>query len=265
MDSKIILGRLLQRFIDEKSSQYMDYNKFGLIEVKANSIIVSRENGSDTPIPFKKLVSAIEAYQNSPDLYDTGPSSLRNIGLTHITSPIHSILHLLPKEIFSCPDVPMKAVRVNDAFRKKSIGDFGESFAIKALQEKGYINIQNLNSITNNSSFADILAQKDGKQYVISVKARNKYRRGAGENDSYNLGKDHFVHAKRAETIYNAEAYWMAIAFDIKTFSVYLGSLKELNMSKYISIPKCKKGIIGECLVLDKEHNLDWSSFTNQR
>lgn len=60
MDSKIILGRLLQRFIELGSTQYQNLNAFGFIELKSTHVVVSRENGADTRIDFTKIISAIE-------------------------------------------------------------------------------------------------------------------------------------------------------------------------------------------------------------
>ena len=100
MEAQIILGRILQKFIDNGFSKYLDYNRFGFIELKNSSVIVSREAGDNTPDPFKDMIIAIKGYQNNISLYDEGPSSIRTLGITHITSPIHSLLHLLPKEVY---------------------------------------------------------------------------------------------------------------------------------------------------------------------
>jgi hypothetical protein len=100
MDSKIILGRILQKFIDLKVSKYQDYNEFGFVNLTGTSVLVSRENGADTNIPLNKIITAIEGYQNNLELYNQGPSELRDLGISHITSPIHSLLHLLPNEVY---------------------------------------------------------------------------------------------------------------------------------------------------------------------
>ncbi len=44
MDSKIILGCLLQKFIDLQVSQFADYNEFGFVSLSVSSVTVSREN-----------------------------------------------------------------------------------------------------------------------------------------------------------------------------------------------------------------------------
>jgi len=97
MDSKILLGKILQKFKDQGFSKYADYNSFGYLAEDNNSITVSRENGDDTKIPFAKILIAIEAYKHDSNLYGEGPSVLREFGITHITSPIFSMTHLLSK------------------------------------------------------------------------------------------------------------------------------------------------------------------------
>ena len=37
-------------------------------------------------------------YQHEITNYDKGPDALRDLGITHINSPIHSLLHLLSRE-----------------------------------------------------------------------------------------------------------------------------------------------------------------------
>jgi hypothetical protein len=100
MNSKIILDRILQRFVEQGYAQVEGYNHFGYINLKEAVVTVSRENGNETPIPFKKILIAIEGYQMKPEDYNTGPHALRTYGLTHITSPIFSLLHLLPISVY---------------------------------------------------------------------------------------------------------------------------------------------------------------------
>ncbi len=98
MDSKILLGKILQRFADQKIAQVEGYNSFGYIRETDNTVFVTRENGADTPIPFDRIVIGIEAYKSRPELYNQGPTGLREFDITHITSPIWSLLHLLLPE-----------------------------------------------------------------------------------------------------------------------------------------------------------------------
>jgi hypothetical protein len=148
--------------------------------------------------------------------------------------------------------------------RKKSLGELGELFAIKALVDKKFDRIRNLNDNHMNEKFADIECEKDGVRYVISVKARNKYQKNGKLNSRYNLGSALYDKALSAEKKYNASAYWIAIQFDYKSFSIYFGSVKELNESKAIPVDKCEKGKIGEIWVYNKRHYFDFEFYTNR-
>jgi len=101
MDSKILLGRIIKKLIDQHYSQFADYNRFDFVELKKTSIVVKRENGGNAFLSFNVLLTAIDVYQANTEKYDKGPSELRTDGITHVTSPIFSLLHLLPKESYS--------------------------------------------------------------------------------------------------------------------------------------------------------------------
>lgn len=155
--------------------------------------------------------------------------------------------------------------RKKEALRKKSLGELGELFAIKALVDNLFERIVNLNDQKMNYPFADLYAEKEGKKYVISIKARNKYRKNNKLNAFYNIGTKAYEKAEAAEIEYGAEAYWMAIQFDDLTYSVYFDSLKKLNHHNSIPIRKCQEGIVGECFVKDKRHYFDFGFFGNEK
>jgi len=69
--------------------------KFKYISHNDNKVEVSREKGKDTPIYFRDLARAIEAVRKDHIVYSEGPSRLRKHGLTHVTSPLWALLHLL--------------------------------------------------------------------------------------------------------------------------------------------------------------------------
>jgi len=100
MDEKILLGRILQQFIIHKYAQHPGYNKFEYVKYSKSAIYVTREEGKDTAISFAKILVGIKGYQFDLSMYDEGPAKLRELGLTHITSPIFALLHLLPKDAY---------------------------------------------------------------------------------------------------------------------------------------------------------------------
>jgi len=158
-----------------------------------------------------------------------------------------------------------KSVSKKEAMRKKALGELGELVALKTLVDNGFEKISHLNDTKRrNFPFADLLAEKDGKKYAISVKARNKFQKNGTLNSRYNLKQTH-VAAVENELV--ADAYWMAIQFDKNSYSVRFGSVMELKDSEGRSLSGIPMGgdcAYGEEWVKDKPHYFDFSFFTNQ-
>ncbi len=152
---------------------------------------------------------------------------------------------------------------IKEAARKKSLGELGELFALKALVDQKFDKIRNLNDQIMNEKYADILCEKDGVNYVLSVKARNKYQKNGKLNSRYNLGTNAYINAKFVENKYNAKAGWIAVQFDRNSFSIYFGLLDDLENSKAIPVDKCEKGLVGEIWELNKRHYFDFEYYTN--
>ena len=152
-----------------------------------------------------------------------------------------------------------------EALRKKSLGELGELFGIKALVDNSFERVINLNDKKMNYPYADLYAEKENKKYVISIKARNKYQKNNSLNSHYNLGNNAYLKAKAAENEYGAVAYWMAVQFDELIYSIYLGSLDELNQRNAIPVRECEEGKVGTCLVKDKRHYFDFGFFGNKK
>ncbi len=147
--------------------------------------------------------------------------------------------------------------------RTKSLGALGELIAIKVLVDKGFERIQNLNDKKANFPYGDLLAEKDGIRYVISVKSRNKYQRdGASLNDRYKLGNNCYENAKAAAEHYDAVAYWMAIQFDNDKYTVYFGSLAQLEGKKAIPMSEPHLGQY-KCLAHNQKHGIDFRPYSN--
>lgn len=98
MESAVLLKSILKRFKERGIAQFKGYNRFGYLGETESAVTVSRESGKDTPVSFKKILQGIEAYQKVNELYDMGPSVLREYGITHVTSPVYALLHLIDKE-----------------------------------------------------------------------------------------------------------------------------------------------------------------------
>ena len=95
-DPKELVQEIIEKFREKKIARGQRAS-FGYIRETSNAVIVSRENGDDTRVPFKKIELAIEFYRDHLEDYDEGPVKLRKCGLTHITSPIWALIHLISK------------------------------------------------------------------------------------------------------------------------------------------------------------------------
>ena len=156
-------------------------------------------------------------------------------------------------------------VEKKEALRKKSLGELGELFGIKALVDASFERVVNLNDKKMNYPFADLYAEKENKRYSISIKARNKYQKNHTLNSRYNLGNNAYKKVQAAEIEYGAEAHWMTIQFDVNTYSIYFGSLHELNQRNAIPVRECEQGAVGTCLVRYRRHYFDFEFFGNKK
>jgi len=98
MQTSQIIRQIVKRFQQQGYAQVPGYNRFDYVGKGESYVIISRENGNDTKIPFSKLAESIEAVRKDFRVYSEGPSKLRQYGITHITSPLWALLHLCTLE-----------------------------------------------------------------------------------------------------------------------------------------------------------------------
>jgi hypothetical protein len=71
--------------------------------------------------------------------------------------------------------------------RTTRLGRLGEVLAAERLEAHGFSEVENLNTKRVNAPFADLVAFRGSRQFLISVKTRNERRQGGERrNDSYN-------------------------------------------------------------------------------
>ena len=146
---------------------------------------------------------------------------------------------------------------VTDRFKK--LGDIGEAIAVTLLQEAGFTDIENLNSsLGANVKYFDIRAKRGKKNYVVSVKARNKFENSGKLNSRYKLFDDPKSVMVEAKTKYNCEVAWVTVAVDIPngTLDAYFGPLASLEGNKK-GVPMSEKAIgsyerLAFCFSLEK-------------
>ena len=85
---------------------------------------------------------------------------------------VEGLLMMYPPKVTDAADAkkserPDSRDRKKEASRKKSLGELGELFAIKALVDEEYDRIRNLNDVQMNEAFADIYCEKGDQRLVI--------------------------------------------------------------------------------------------------
>ena len=130
----------------------------------------------------------------------------------------------------------MFVARINPD-RDRLVGGTGELLAKHLLEIAGFKNIQNLNDVKANFPFGDIVAERGGKKFVISVKARNKRTRSGKLNSRYTLGDNQVYNlAEKVSRMLGGTPAFLAIQLDnLKgCYSGYFGELTLLNGNRGI-------------------------------
>ena len=92
--TEVVIEKIIARF---KKNGYAQgpINRFGFVSQSVKHVVISRERGKNTPIPFNKIDEAIIAVRKDHKVYSEGPTRLGKHGLTHITSPLWALINLL--------------------------------------------------------------------------------------------------------------------------------------------------------------------------
>jgi Holliday junction resolvase-like predicted endonuclease len=142
--------------------------------------------------------------------------------------------------------------------RTTRLGRLGEELAAERLKANGFSHVTDLNAGQPKNAYGDILATRDGRRFLISVKTRNEMRQGgAKRNESYNLVQ--IRHSRNAELkrqgkdpnevtrmllrevvdlakSRDAEPAWVVVTVRPKaaTYSAYFGVLSELGKKRSV-------------------------------
>ncbi len=150
--------------------------------------------------------------------------------------------------------------------RQRQLGDLGEKWTKELLGSAGFTSVQDLNTVKYNHPGGDYLAERLGKQYFVTVKARNKYKQGTQKlNSAYNI----FPLKVRAaaEKYPNTIPSWLLIQVDTNTkrFSAYFGTIDALANPNSVSVPMSGQATSKyECLAKDRLDEEITESLSNQ-
>ncbi len=176
----------------------------------------------------------------------------------------HRQLELLPKTAKT--STPRSRKKLTTAQRTKQLGNWGEKKALSLLYKADFEDIENLNDRVSNHPFADVLARRGNRWFLIGVKTRNKLTSKGNLNSTYNVrkkGKD----LKALASEYNAELAWVAIQVDPENrkFNAFLGTVDQIeDIGERFSIPMSETYTVNyECLAqneIDRSIKPEWSN-----
>jgi Holliday junction resolvase-like predicted endonuclease/predicted transport protein len=136
--------------------------------------------------------------------------------------------------------------------RRKDLGNLGERWTVRLLERARFRNIQDLNQRRYNHPGGDFLAERDGVHYFITVKSRNKYRRGTRSlNGGYNIFPEK---VRKFAKHYDAVPAWLTIQIDtdLQCFSAYFGTVDSLHNPTAVAVPMVPSAAASyECLAKD--------------
>jgi hypothetical protein len=123
-------------------------------------------------------------------------------------------------------------MRLTRKQRTDALGRWGELKSLVLLERAGFANVRDLNAPTPHHPFADVLADQNGKPYIVGVKTRCKFKDDGRLNDYYNMvkrGADLAAIAAR----YKAQPAWVTIQVipELQTFSAFFGKLTTERLS----------------------------------
>jgi Holliday junction resolvase-like predicted endonuclease len=157
-----------------------------------------------------------------------------------------------------------------DVRRRHTLGKKGEDLAWPLLKKGGFRLPEP--ALPRNHRWGDVLAERGGRLYLISVKMRNKMERSGDPNHWYKLGAAStcLQDARKEEAEHKAKAAWLAISLDRGTYDAYFGTLDDLMANPP---PKGRAGTgipMGpestkhyECLAENEPHSLNYEYLSN--
>lgn len=149
--------------------------------------------------------------------------------------------------------------------RTRRLGDLGEQWTIALLKDAGFSAIQDLNAVQYNHPGGDFLAERKGKQYFITVKARNKFvQRTRRLNGGYNIFPEK---VRGAAKEYGAVPSWITIQLDTekRCYSAYFGTIDSLRNPNAVAVPMSPGAVAGyECLAKERFDQAITPALSNQ-
>jgi Holliday junction resolvase-like predicted endonuclease len=120
--------------------------------------------------------------------------------------------------------------------KSQLLGLIGEHLALTLLKYHGFSAVEKL---PTNHPDADLIADRDGERFFISVKARNKFQNNGTLNSRYKLESKRrkLRDALKAAQEHNAKFAWFTVQIDKDTNSAWFGTHEDLCKLRPLSPP----------------------------
>jgi Holliday junction resolvase-like predicted endonuclease len=144
----------------------------------------------------------------------------------------------------------------NQVLNNRNTGRAAEQLAADAFERAEY-KVLNLNDMRCNFRFADLVAEKDGKWYAVSVKGRHRIMANGVVNTGYKLKRKDAAVAvdeiRRLAGLHCIPAF-AAVEFDGDAYSVYFDLLERSPRKNRIGMKESERGLY-QCLVYKEPHH----------
>ncbi len=139
----------------------------------------------------------------------------------------------------------------------KNTGNVGEELATSVLELAGFRVVDLNKTIRRNFKFADLLAERKGMWYAVSVRSRHKYTNDGAVKNCYKLKTDKIAEAlEEIRQIMRIDALpaFVAIEFDRETYNAYFGIVSEQTRRNGIGMRENERAKY-ECLGENRPHH----------
>jgi hypothetical protein len=90
-----LVREIVARLKEKGFAEVEGYNRFVLVRSTGSALYVLREKGTEAKVPLDKIRVGLSAIRGDHSVYTSGPNALRKYGITHVNSPVWSLVHLL--------------------------------------------------------------------------------------------------------------------------------------------------------------------------
>ena len=149
--------------------------------------------------------------------------------------------------------------------RTRQLGDLGEQWTMALLRDAGFSSIQDLNAVRYNHPGGDFLAERKGKRYFITVKARNKFVQRTRRLTGATIYFQKRFAVPPSSTVLSPHGLRFQLETEKQCYSAYFGTLDSLRNPNAVAVPMSPGAVSGyECLAKERVDQAITPALSNQ-